>query len=88
MENIKFDSKTALCVDEADYCILDEGGNLKLPANKDIRAIIAISATLPPSAGLDELKIKSLGFKFVDSQIKGELTGTEVKQATVVEFFK
>ena len=42
----KITKKTLLIIDEADYCLLDDG-IIRLPTNKQFKAIVALSASLP-----------------------------------------
>ena len=44
----KTDKRTLLVIDEADYCLLD-CGKVELPKDTKVKAIVAVSASLPES---------------------------------------
>ena len=52
----KITKTTLLIIDEADYCLLDDG-IIRLPTNKHFKAIVALSASLPLNDQYDKNKL-------------------------------
>ena len=80
-------TKTLLCIDEADYCLLHDG-KLELPKTTKVKAIIAFSASVPTN-GIEKYMVYThYNFTVVDTRIKGTLTGNEARPCTFNDFIK